>query len=611
MGSARPEKQEPPGHGLIVPPARGRPLRGGNAGCARPPPAFDRSPRRGARAQRRRTAGAVVARAGARDRGSGRRLRHRRRAAPVRAPSGGPSTTSSSTTSRTSPRPPPACGPPAAGAASGRRGWPWASPCCCRWWATCCGPSSTSRWTPAVPVGRGRLLPRVLRAALRRAGPAHPGPGATFPPQHVAGRHHRRARRPAVRRGVMLGPYPTLARATRRWRPATGGPRHRRRPAWLFSWRWRPSWGCGCDRTLVLTMAAASVLQPAPRRHRVVRPADAEPVRLGGPLELGWLVSVVLTALAASGARERPVPAVDGAGGTRIGWRVLAVPLVCNGDQPGRARPRLDYRMPAVVGMVAIACVLAGIARVAVTFREVRNFHEVTREARTDELTGLANRRPCCEQADGILACGAHRAAGGTAAHGPRRVQGGQRQPRSWGRRPPAAPRRPAACERPSTLTRCWPGSAVTSSPRCCAAWPRTRPWQRPNSCGPRCSCRSGPAGHGDRRRLASAWRLASGRGATSPGLLHCRRPRDVPGEGARLGVSLTRTTPTCSPDRTSPWPSCAPRSQNASWSLHFQPQPDLRTGLLVGAEALVRWQHPQRGLLGPDQFVGDAERPA
>ena len=41
---------------------------------------------------------------------------------------------------------------------------------------------------------------------------------------------------------------------------------------------------------------------------------------------------------------------------------------------------------------------------------------------------------------------------------------------------------------------------------------------------------------------------------------------------------------------------------------LHFQPVVDLRGGLLVAAEALVRWRHPTRGLVPPNDFIGVAE---
>ncbi|KFB70251.1 MAG: Bacteriophytochrome cph2 [Candidatus Accumulibacter phosphatis] len=41
---------------------------------------------------------------------------------------------------------------------------------------------------------------------------------------------------------------------------------------------------------------------------------------------------------------------------------------------------------------------------------------------------------------------------------------------------------------------------------------------------------------------------------------------------------------------------------------LHFQPKVDAASGQLAGAEALVRWQHPQRGLLGPGHFIPLAE---
>jgi len=42
---------------------------------------------------------------------------------------------------------------------------------------------------------------------------------------------------------------------------------------------------------------------------------------------------------------------------------------------------------------------------------------------------------------------------------------------------------------------------------------------------------------------------------------------------------------------------------------VHFQPKIDLARGQVVGAEALVRWQHPRHGLLAADRFIGLAER--
>lgn len=41
---------------------------------------------------------------------------------------------------------------------------------------------------------------------------------------------------------------------------------------------------------------------------------------------------------------------------------------------------------------------------------------------------------------------------------------------------------------------------------------------------------------------------------------------------------------------------------------LHYLPEIDMRSGEILAAEALVRWQHPTRGLLAPDAFIGVAE---
>jgi diguanylate cyclase (GGDEF)-like protein len=42
---------------------------------------------------------------------------------------------------------------------------------------------------------------------------------------------------------------------------------------------------------------------------------------------------------------------------------------------------------------------------------------------------------------------------------------------------------------------------------------------------------------------------------------------------------------------------------------VHFQPKAELASGRILGAEALVRWQHPERGFIPPNDFIPIAER--
>ena len=46
----------------------------------------------------------------------------------------------------------------------------------------------------------------------------------------------------------------------------------------------------------------------------------------------------------------------------------------------------------------------------------------------------------------------------------------------------------------------------------------------------------------------------------------------------------------------------------NDEFELAYQPEVNIASGLTIGVEALIRWRHPQRGLLLPDQFIKVAE---
>ena len=126
----------------------------------------------------------------------------------------------------------------------------------------------------------------------------------------------------------------------------------------------------------------------------------------GGPLDLTWLTAMALVALAAHSSDAEAVRASAQAAArttSRIGWRVLAVPLVCNLASLVVLAAGYGDRLSTAAAWLAVGCVVAALARTAITFREVRAFNEVREQARTDELTGLPNRRALLEDARRVL----------------------------------------------------------------------------------------------------------------------------------------------------------------------------------------------------------------
>lgn len=47
----------------------------------------------------------------------------------------------------------------------------------------------------------------------------------------------------------------------------------------------------------------------------------------------------------------------------------------------------------------------------------------------------------------------------------------------------------------------------------------------------------------------------------------------------------------------------------NGEFELHYQPKIDIGTGAVLGSESLIRWNQPERGMIGPDEFIPVAER--
>ncbi len=74
--------------------------------------------------------------------------------------------------------------------------------------------------------------------------------------------------------------------------------------------------------------------------------------------------------------------------------------------------------------------------------------------------------------------------------------------------------------------------------------------------------------------------------------------------KGARSGWQLYQSSNPQSPKRISRLAELRTALDTGQLLLHYQPKLDLRTNAITGFEALVRWQHPQHGLIMPAEFI-------
>ena len=113
-------------------------------------------------------------------------------------------------------------------------------------------------------------------------------------------------------------------------------------------------------------------------------------------------------------------------------------------------------------------------------------------------------------------------------------------------------------------------------------------------------------AGYRRQRRDRAAFRItavASTRCCATP-TSHSTRPRTSRRDWVVYHARLRRAQP----ERLALLAELRRGIDRGELLLHFQPQIELATGTLRGVEALVRWRHPERGLLAPQEFIALAE---
>lgn len=328
----------------------------------------------------------------------------------------------------------------------------------------------------------------------------------------------------------------------------------------------------------------------------------------GGALDLAWLAGAALMAVAAHVSKpDSPAPVRTTS--ARVGWRVLAVPLSCNVASLLVLGAGYGDRLNPAAAWLAVGCVLTALCRTAITFREVRAFNEVREQARTDELTGLPNRRQLLAEASTALAT--------------------------------ATARRPAALllldldgfkEVNDSLGH-HAGDQLLRQ-----VGPRLRPALGPGQLlgrlgGDEFAVLLHDAGLDEAQELAERLRdlilepftiegirlhvgvsigvsTAPVPAATVQELLRCADVAMYAAKSGREGVHVYLPAPDGgSGDRLRTMEELRTALDDDQLVVHLQPQVALDDERVVGVEALVRWNHPTRGLLSPAELLPAAEQ--
>jgi diguanylate cyclase (GGDEF)-like protein len=323
---------------------------------------------------------------------------------------------------------------------------------------------------------------------------------------------------------------------------------------------------------------------------------------VGGPLDLFWGLAFVCLGLAAC------QPTLPGMANGLEGRGALLVPGACVLLALGLLFHGYLAGGDPVAGVLALGAVLAALARAGLTFRDVRALADSRRQARTDELTGLPNRRSVFEE----LGAADSRLAGGRAVavlvldldrfneiNDSLGHAIGDALLRQVG------PRLSRELRSEDVLARLGGDEFVVvaddldgAGSLALAGRLRAR-LQQPFRVGgmsltidASVGVAIGPEHSVTADELLQLADLAMySAKATRSGVAVYDEERDGHGRHRLEAVEQLRSG-----------------IAGGELVLHYQPKLALSSGEVEGVEALVRWQHPQRGLLFPDAFIDLAE---
>jgi diguanylate cyclase (GGDEF)-like protein len=315
--------------------------------------------------------------------------------------------------------------------------------------------------------------------------------------------------------------------------------------------------------------------------------------------DVGWPIAFVLISLAAwqTDAPQRPVGA---------GQPALVVPTMVTAVSAGLLVASVTRDIPPLAAVLAALALLGAVGRTALAVRELRWLVESRHLALTDELTGLGNRRLLQDRLAQLLDA---RAPGDRLAvllldldrfkevndalghHvGDELLRGVG--PRLAGvLRPSDVLARLGGDEFAVVLG---PGSDATHAQSVAGRIRDTlrTPFQL-----------DGVELHLD---VSIGIALCADHASTVAGLLQCADVAMYEAKQARSGFEVYSCEwNRLDRDRLQTIAQLHAALSSGQLICHYQPQCDLATGRVVGAEALVRWQHPDRGLLPPESFLG------